>query len=110
MAGLYVCLHSLSVRSNLPEKSRSRSLLQHSPSSQSCFLAMWCGNNEILEALKYWGFDKKFTPEIYQEMFQGYDKLFHQLLPTKVKELDADRFYIHSSPYLANWGRPESWG
>ena len=73
-------------------------------------LAMWCGNNEILEALKYWGFDKKFTPEIYQEMFQGYDKLFHQLLPTKVKELDADRFYIHSSPYLANWGRPESWG
>ena len=73
-------------------------------------LAMWCGNNEILEALKYWGFDKKFTPEIYQEMFQGYDKLFHQLLLTKVKELDADRFYIHSSPYLANWGRPESWG
>ena len=71
-----------------------------------------CGvaNNEILEALKYWGFDKKFTPEIYQEMFQGYDKLFHQLLLTKVKELDADRFYIHSSPYLANWGRPESWG
>ena len=73
-------------------------------------LAMWCGNNEILEALKYWGFDKKFTPEIYQEMFQGYDKLFRQLLPIKVKELDADRFYIHSSPYLANWGRPESWG
>jgi hypothetical protein len=26
MAGLYVCLHSLSVRPNLPEKSRSRSL------------------------------------------------------------------------------------
>ena len=71
---------------------------------------MWCGNNEILEALKYWGFDKNFPPEIYQEMFRGYDKLFHQLLPAKVKELDADRFYIHSSPYFANWGRPESWG
>ena len=73
-------------------------------------LAMWCGNNEILEALKYWGFDKNFPPEIYQEMFRGYDKLFHQLLPAKVKELDADRFYIHSSPYFANWGRPEFWG
>ena len=73
-------------------------------------LAMWCGNNEILEALKYWGFNKNFPPEIYQEMFRGYDKLFHQLLPAKVKELDADRFYIHSSPYFANWGRPESWG
>ena len=73
-------------------------------------VAMWCGNNEILEALKYWGFDKTFTREIYEEMFRGYDKLFRQLLPAKVKELDADRFYIHSSPYLANWGRPESWG
>ena len=73
-------------------------------------LAMWCGNNEILEALKYWGYQKKYTPEIYQEMMTGYDKLFCELLPAKVKELDADRFYIHSSPYLANWGRPESWG
>ena len=43
-------------------------------------------------------------------MMSGYDKLFRELLPAKVKELDADRFYIHSSPYLANWGRPESWG
>lgn len=73
-------------------------------------LAMWCGNNEILEALKYWGYQKKFTPEIYQGMLTGYDKLFRELLPAKVKELDADRFYVHSSPYLANWGRPESWG
>lgn len=73
-------------------------------------LAMWCGNNEILEALKYWGYQKKYTPEIYREMMTGYDKLFRELLPAKVKELDADRFYIHSSPYLANWGRPESWG
>lgn len=73
-------------------------------------LAMWCGNNEILEALKYWGYQKKFTPEVYQGMLTGYDKLFHELLPAQVNELDADRFYIHSSPYLANWGRPESWG
>ena len=73
-------------------------------------LAMWCGNNEILEALKYWGFEKKFTPEVYQGLLHGYDKLFHELLPSMVKEFDADRFYVHSSPYLANWGRPESWG
>ena len=39
-------------------------------------LAMWCGNNEILEALKYWGFEKKFTPEVYQGLMHGYDKLF----------------------------------
>ena len=36
-------------------------------------LAMWCGNNEILEALKYWGFEKKFTPEVYQGLMHGYD-------------------------------------
>lgn len=73
-------------------------------------LAMWCGNNEILEGLKYWGWEKKYTSEVYQGLFRGYDKLFKELLPAKVKELDGDRFYKHTSPYFANWGRPESWG
>jgi beta-mannosidase len=73
-------------------------------------LAMWCGNNEILEAMKYWGFQKKYTPEVYQRMWDGYDKLFRQLLPARVEALDAGRFYVHSSPYLANWGIPSSWG
>ena len=73
-------------------------------------LAMWCGNNEILEGLKYWGWQKNYTPEVYENMFRGYDKLFRGLLPAKVQELDEGRFYKHSSPYFANWGRPESWG
>ncbi|MEG1659742.1 MAG: glycoside hydrolase family 2 protein [Bacteroides sp.] len=73
-------------------------------------LAMWCGNNEILEGLKYWGWEKKLSPEVYQELFRGYDKLFKELLPAKVKELDGDRFYVHTSPYFSNWGRPASWG
>lgn len=73
-------------------------------------LAMWCGNNEILEAIKYWGFQKKFDPEIYEGFFRAYDKLFRDLLPKKVRELDSNRFYLHSSPYAANWGCPESWG
>lgn len=71
-------------------------------------LAMWCGNNEILEGLKYWGWQKQYSPEIYQEMLRGYDKLFKEVLPDRVKNLD-DRFYIHGSPYFANWGRPDSW-
>ena len=71
---------------------------------------MWCGNNEILEGLKYWGWQKNYTPEVYENMFRGYDKLFRGLLPAKVQELDEGRFYKHSSPYFANWGRPESWG
>ena len=77
--------------------------------SHAC-LAMWCGNNEIYEGMRYWGWDKKYTnPAIWEEMKNGYNKLFHQLLPAIVKELDADRFYMHGSPYEANWGRPHSW-
>lgn len=73
-------------------------------------LAMWCGNNEILEGLKYWGWNKKYTPDVYNGMFTDYDKLFKELLPARVSALDEGRFYVHSSPYFANWGRPESWG
>ena len=73
-------------------------------------LAMWCGNNEIYEGMRYWGWNKKYeNPAIWEEMKEGYNKLFHQLLPAIVEELDADRFYMHGSPYEANWGRPHSW-
>ena len=73
-------------------------------------LAMWCGNNEIYEGMRYWGWNKKYEdPQVWERMKQGYDKLFHELLPAQVKVLDPDRFYMHGSPYEANWGRPESW-
>ncbi len=69
-------------------------------------IALWCGNNEILEALRYWGFRKRFSPDVYESFFVGYHKLFRELLPRKVSELDS-RFYVHGSPYEANWGRPD---
>ena len=73
-------------------------------------LAMWCGNNEIYEGMRFWGWKRRYkNPVIWEEMQKGYDKLFHQLLPSMVKELDADRFYMHGSPYEANWGRRETW-
>ena len=53
--------------------------------------------------MRYWGWDKKYTdPGIMEGMKQGYDKLFRELLPRKVAELDPDRFYMHGSPYEAN--------
>lgn len=74
-------------------------------------LAMWCGNNEIFEGLKFWGWDNIYKgTNAMNEMWASYDKLFRQLLPKKVKELDPDRFYVHTSPYEANWGRPNTWG
>lgn len=72
-------------------------------------LAMWCGNNEIYEGMRYWGWKKKYTPEVFREMERGYDALFRELLPSMVQRYDEGRFYMHGSPYEANWGRPESW-
>lgn len=72
-------------------------------------VALWCGNNEILEGIKYWGWDKRFSPAVYSDMKEGYEILFNQLLPEVVSDLDPLRSYVHSSPYSANWGRPESW-
>ena len=73
-------------------------------------LAMWCGNNEIYEGMRFWGWKKRYkNPAVWEGMQEGYNKLFHQLLPAMIKEYDADRFYMHSSPYEANWGRPHTW-
>lgn len=72
-------------------------------------LSLWCGNNEIEEGIKYWGWQKRFSPAVYDGMKEGYDVLFNDLLPEIVGELDANRSYVHGSPYSANWGRPESW-
>lgn len=72
-------------------------------------LAMWCGNNEIYEGMRYWGWKDKYSPVVWKEMTEGYDVLFRQLLSELVAANDPGRFYMHGSPYEANWGRPESW-
>ena len=72
-------------------------------------LAMWCGNNEIYEGMRYWGWKDKYSPVVWKGMTEGYDVLFRQLLPELVEANDPGRFYMHGSPYEANWGRPESW-
>ncbi|MDD2285633.1 MAG: glycoside hydrolase family 2 protein [Paludibacter sp.] len=72
-------------------------------------LAIWCGNNEILEGMHYWGWKERYTEQVYQEMFRGYDRLFCDLLPSAVAKYDGGRSYIHGSPLTSNWGRPESW-
>lgn len=70
-------------------------------------LAFWCGNNEVEEALRYWGFDKDYPDEVMDAWFKGYDKTFRKLIPDLVKQYDGTRSYIHGSPYDSNWGRPE---
>jgi beta-mannosidase len=69
-------------------------------------LAYWCGNNEILEGLQYWGWDKQYPKAVMDAWFKGYDKTFRELLPALVEEYDGTRDYTHGSPDIANWGRP----
>ncbi len=71
-------------------------------------LAVWCGNNEIREALKYWGWQKKYDTATYQRFRQDYRKLFEELLPCLVHRYDGSRDYIESSPDTANWGRVQT--
>lgn len=78
--------------------------LKHHPS-----IVLWCGNNEIEEGIKYWGWQSRYSKAQYERMRVDYELLFRELLPQLVQRLDPDRTYIHSSPYSANWGRPESW-
>ena len=68
-------------------------------------VAIWCGNNEVLESIKYWGYDKVYSKEIMDGFREGYDKTFRELLPGIVMELDPEKFYLHGSPDTANWGR-----
>lgn len=70
-------------------------------------LAYWCGNNEVWEGLNYWGWGKTVPKEIMAGWFEGYDKTFRELLPSLVSEYDGTRNYVHGSPDVANWGRPE---
>lgn len=74
-------------------------------------LVLWCGNNEVEEGIKYWGWKRRFSPYpgVYEQMQADYDRLFRELLPEVVAELDPQRPYLHGSPLSANWGRPDSW-
>ncbi len=63
-------------------------------------LALWCGNNEVDMAIKHWQWPEKFgySDQLYQRLKQDYVRLFDQCLPDAVKQLDAERFYLRSSP------------
>jgi beta-mannosidase len=72
-------------------------------------IVLWCGNNEIDEAWHNWGWQKQFkiSGADSTQLWRGYQKIFHELLPSLVKKYDSGRAYIASSP-LYGWGRQQS--
>ncbi|MBB6329418.1 beta-mannosidase [Chryseobacterium sediminis] len=80
--------------------------LQNHPS-----IALWCGNNEIDEAIVNWGYQKqfKYSKNDSLQVWKDYKKLFHDVIPKALAEnLTSDKnIYWPSSPSIG-WGHKES--
>ncbi len=72
-------------------------------------LAIWCGNNEIDEGWKNWGWQKqfKYSTADSAKIAEQYKTLFEIVIKNAVYDLDNSRFYWPSSPSIG-WGRKES--
>lgn len=72
-------------------------------------LALWCGNNEIDEGWHNWGWQKQYnySKKDSIKIWNDYKKLFHEILPTAVKQNDFNTPYWPSSPSIG-WGHKES--
>jgi beta-mannosidase len=72
-------------------------------------IALWCGNNEIDEGWKHWGWQKQYgyTPKDSAEIWNNYRGIFGTTLLTVISKFDSLRPYILSSPRIG-WGDPES--
>jgi beta-mannosidase len=72
-------------------------------------LAIWCGNNEIDEGWKNWGWQKqyKYSATDSANIAGNYHSLFEEKIKEVIQHLDPNRFYWPSSPSIG-WGRKES--
>ena len=72
-------------------------------------LALWCGNNEVDNGWKDWGWQKQlgYSKEDSTELWDNYLALFESLLPKLVDKYDGNRNYHPSSPTYG-WGHKEN--
>ncbi len=65
-------------------------------------IALWCGDNEILSAWNNWGWKEetieKYGTKTADIIWNAYEKVFHELLPSIVNDLDPQKLYWSSSP------------
>jgi beta-mannosidase len=59
-------------------------------------LALWCGNNEMEQGWCEWGWNKPDDP-LNQRLKDGYDRMFHHMLPELLEDEDPDHPYWPSS-------------
>ena len=72
-------------------------------------IALWCGNNEIEVAWNNWGWQQQYgySAKDSTQIWQDYTRIFHQLIPMQLANLDPSRNYVPTSP-LSNWGTAEN--
>lgn len=74
-------------------------------------IALWCGNNEIDEAIVNWGYQKQFgySPSDSLQVWKDYQKVFEELIPQTLSNIlpEDKNIYWPSSPAIG-WGHPES--
>lgn len=72
-------------------------------------IALWCGNNEVDEGWKNWGWQKQLNYTEVQELYieKAYDTIFNNILPSIIALNDSKRSYWPSSPSIG-WGHDES--
>jgi beta-mannosidase len=72
-------------------------------------IALWCGNNEIDEGWKNWGWQKQYSYSAKDsaEIWKNYLGLFREMIPGLLSKLDPTRSYWESSPSIG-WGHEES--
>jgi len=72
-------------------------------------LALWCGNNEIDEGWKNWGWIRQYnySPADSAGVYHAYEDIFNRILPDNVMKLDTLRSYVPTSP-LFGWGNQNS--
>ena len=72
-------------------------------------IVLWCGNNEIDEAWKNWGWQSQYNLHGQDsiKIWKEYQTLFRDSLAAWVNEFDGTRPYISTSP-KNGWGHKES--
>ncbi|MEY2829572.1 MAG: Exo-beta-D-glucosaminidase, partial [Bacteroidota bacterium] len=71
--------------------------------------AFLCGNNEIDEGWKNWGWQQQYhySKKDSTEIWNNYKELFEEFIPNTLKKMGCDIPYIPSSPKFG-WGHKES--
>lgn len=91
------------------ENVRQEAIEQISRLRNNTCLALWCGNNESDEGWHNWQWQKtyKINKEDSAKIWEGYKRVFRDLLPQTVADYDPGRFYQSTSP-MYGWGRKQS--